>query len=71
MVQITSKIGRDNLTLPIKTESYQNKRELPLHSYIKLHKIFLLNEKLIISKNTAVTDDFLNIVNDRIIELIK
>jgi len=44
---------------------------LPLQSCIRLHKIFLLNESLIISKNTAVNTGFLDLVTEKITNLIK
>ncbi len=71
MVQITSKIRNDNLTLRINKADFVNHKELPLQSCIRLHKIFLLNESLIISKNTAVNPGFLNSVISKITELIK
>ncbi len=71
MVQITSKIRYDNLSLLINKNNYINDKELPLQSCIRLHKIFLLNENLIISKNTAVDTGFLDSVIKKIIELFK
>jgi mRNA interferase MazF len=71
MVQITSKIRFDNLSLPISKTDFQNNLELPLQSCIRLHKIFLLNESLIISKRTAVTYRFMYLIIDKISELLK
>lgn len=71
MVQITSKDKKDSLSLPIKTTDYTNNKELPLKSFIRLHKIFLLNESLVISKATSVEPDFLEKVTSKIIELIR
>jgi mRNA interferase MazF len=71
MVQVTSRIRVDKLSLSINKTDFVNGKELPLQSCIRLHKIFLLNESLIISKNTAVIPDFLNSVTEKIIELIK
>jgi len=71
MVQVTSKIRNDSLTLSINKTDYVNNNELPLQSCIRLHKIFLLNESLIISKNTAVNAKFFNSVIDKITTLIK
>jgi len=71
MVQITSKDKKDAFSLPIKMASYTENKELPLKSYIRLHKIFLLNESLIISKATSLKPAFLEEVTIRIIELIK
>ena len=71
MVQITSRIRKDSLSLPIEKSDFVNGKELPLQSCIRLHKIFLLNESLIISKNTAVNSGFLDSVIDKITGLIK
>ena len=71
MVQVTSKIRNDSLSLPIDKSDFVNGKVLPLQSCIRLHKIFLLNESLIISKNTAVNPGFLNSVVDKVTALIK
>ncbi len=71
MVQVTSKIRNDSLTLPINKTDFVNGKELPLQSCIRLHKIFLLNESLIISKNTAVTPGFLDSTIEKITQLLK
>jgi len=71
MVQVTSRIRNDSLSLPIDNTDFVNFKYLPLQSCIRLHKIFLLNESLIISKNTAVNTGFLNSVIEKIIALIK
>jgi mRNA interferase MazF len=71
MVQVTSKIRNDSLTLPINKIDFVNGKELPLQSCIRLHKIFLLNESLIFSKNTAVTTDFISLAAEKITQLLK
>ncbi len=71
MVQITSKIRKDELSLEIKKHHYGPERGLPLRSCLRLHKIFLLNESLIISKYTSVKESFMNEVIERIVKLIK
>jgi mRNA interferase MazF len=71
MVQITSKIHKDSLTLPINKTDFVNSKELPLQSCIRLHKIFLLNESLIIYKNTSVNPEFHNSVIEKITRLLK
>ncbi len=71
MVQVTSKIRNDSLTQPINKTDFVNGKELPLQSCIRLHKIFLLNESLIISKNTAVNAGFLESTIENITKLIK
>jgi mRNA interferase MazF len=65
MVQVTSKIRNDTLSLPINKTDFVNGNELPLQSCIRLHKIFLLNESLIKSKNTAVNTGFLGLVIEK------
>lgn len=71
MVQITSKDKKDILSLPLKTTDYCDNKELPLKSFIRLHKIFLLNESLVISKATSIKFVFMKKVTDKIIDLIK
>jgi mRNA interferase MazF len=71
MVQITSKIRNDELSLEINQKHYIDQKALPLQSCLRLHKIFLLNEDLIISKYTAVKESFMNTIIERIIKLIK
>ena len=71
MVQVTSKIRNDSLSLPINKTDFVDGKELPLQSCIRLHKIFLLNESLIISKNTSVTSDFLDTTVEKITQIIK
>ena len=71
MVQITSKIRNDKLSLPIHKTDFINNKELPLQSCIRLHKLFLLNKSLIIYKNTAVNSKFLELVTGKISELIE
>lgn len=71
MVQITSKIRNDKLSLPINKGVFVNEKELPIKSCIRLHKIFLLNEDLIIYKHTAVNTVFLDSVIGKITELIR
>jgi mRNA interferase MazF len=67
MVQITSKDKKDALSLPVKTTDYADNKELPLKSFIRLHKIFLLNESLILSKATSLKPSFLEKVIEKII----
>jgi mRNA interferase MazF len=71
MVQITSKDKNDALSLPIRTTDYTENKELPLKSFIRLHKIFLLNESLVVSIATSIKPDFIQKVTGKIIELIK
>jgi mRNA interferase MazF len=71
MVQITSKIRKDDFSVLLDRTSFIGEKELPLRSCIRIHKIFLLNESLVISNYTQVTSKFLNFVTERIIDLIK
>lgn len=71
MVQITSKDKKDALSLPIKTTDYTDNNELPLKSFLRLHKIFLLNQSLVLSKATSVNSGFLENVTNKIIDLIR
>lgn len=71
MVQITSKDKNDIFSLQLKTDNYINNKELPLKSYIRLHKIFLLNQSLVISKATSIKPQLIEIVTNKIIELIE
>jgi mRNA interferase MazF len=58
LVQITSQVKTDGLSLPIPTSDYTLK-SLPLTSFVRIHKVFLLNESLIVRKETSVTASFL------------
>lgn len=69
LIQITSKKHKDKLSLTIT----KNDRlvDLPLKSYIRTHKIFTVNESLILSKLSSVTSTFLKNVVSRINHLIE
>jgi mRNA interferase MazF len=69
MVQITSKMKNDWLSMNLTDSDYLLK-VLPLKSYIRIHKIFLLNESLIITKISGVSDKFRKQLIQRITELI-
>lgn len=69
LVQITSKMKNDGLSMDLKDSDFLIK-VLPLKSYIRIHKIFLLNESLIINKITRVSDKFRKQLTSRITELI-
>lgn len=69
IVQITSKRNENGLSLSIGEKDCLV--SLPLKSYIRLHKIFTVNEDLILSKITSVKPDFHKIILDRLNELIK
>ncbi len=69
LVQITSKFKNDELTMILNDSDFVIK-VLPLKSYIRIHKIFLLNESLIINKITRVSNKFRKNLVKRITELI-
>jgi mRNA interferase MazF len=71
MVQITSKDKKDSLSFPLNPDDFLKKLELPLKSFVRIHKIFLLNKSLIISKATAITPDCIKNISEKIIKLIK
>jgi len=50
-------VKNDALSLPIFTTDFVQD-PLPLTSFVRLHKVFLLNESLIIKKSTAITSAF-------------
>jgi mRNA interferase MazF len=58
LVQITSQVKADGLSLPITASDYAL-QPLPLNSFVRIHKVFLLNESLIVRKETSVTASFL------------
>ena len=69
LVQITSKMKNDGLSMNLNDSDFLIK-VLPLKSYIRIHKIFLLNESLIINKITKVSDKFRRQLTQKITELI-
>ena len=71
MVQITSKEKTDTLSLPITKTDFTGNKALPLDSFIRLHKIFLLNESLVVSKATSVKKEFLDKVTGEVVNLIE
>ena len=69
IVQITSKINNDGLSISINESDCFN--PLPIKSYIRPHKIFTVHHELILSKITSVKPNFLNIIVKKIYSLIK
>ena len=57
MVQITSQFNLDGLSLPIAVEDFTGP-VLPLISYVRVHKIFLLNESLIDRRFSRINPTF-------------
>ncbi len=70
LVMITSQEKYDGLSLQIITTDYVDK-PLPLVSYVRFYKIFLLNESLILHRYSAVTASFRQIVADALAKLIQ
>jgi mRNA interferase MazF len=70
LIQITSKEKEDDLSVEIFTQDFEES-PLPLKSYVRSHKIFLLNESLILYKMTSVKDSFLEKIVRQIISLIE
>lgn len=69
MVQITTKEKKDGLSLQLSTNDFENS-PLTLKSFIRYHKIFLLNEKMILYKKTSVKNSFIAQLIQKIISLI-
>jgi mRNA interferase MazF len=64
LVQITSKLNNDGLSISINKEDCMI--DLPLKSYIRLHKIFTIHKSLILSKISEVNSNFLKVVSGKI-----
>jgi len=71
MVMVTSKIKNDGLSLPLMKNDFIDSNELPLTSFVRTHKIFLINDSLIISKINSVSVNFLDKIKNKIIDIIK
>ncbi len=69
LVQITSKINTDALSITIEDSDSLN--PLPLNSFIRVHKIFTVHDSLILSKITTAKSEFLKVVSHKIYGLIK
>lgn len=57
LMQITSQLKNDDLSLRINTQHYRHK-PLLIDSYLRLFKVFAINHSLIIRKETALKKDF-------------
>ncbi len=57
LMQITSQELNDGLSLSIEDSDYSD-RPLQLSSFVRLHKVFLLNESLILKKVTELKPSF-------------
>lgn len=68
IVQITSKINNDGLSVTIENNDFL--LNLPLKSFIRTHKIFTVNESLILSKITTASPNFLKTISVKISKLV-
>ncbi len=68
LVQITSKINTDELSVQIEDQDVIE--SLPLKSFIRIHKIFTVSERLILSKVTSVQSSFLSNLRDYFLDII-
>jgi mRNA interferase MazF len=68
IAQITSKFISDGLSFQIKDEDVT--RKLPLSSYIRVHKLFVLEEHLIKGKVSQLQKSAYNRLISKIVEVI-
>lgn len=59
LVQITSKNIDDQLSFSLNSEIYEEVT-LDIQSYVRIHKIFILSQNLILNKATKITQDGYN-----------
>jgi hypothetical protein len=69
LMQITSKYSA-NLCLEITLADY-DEGSLPVQSFVRINKIFCLNESLIEKKISSVTAGFSKRINQEVITIIK
>jgi mRNA interferase MazF len=70
LVQITSQVKVDFLSISIDSSDFYG-NPLPLKSFVRIHKVFLLNESLIINKITSVNTSFLTSLIDTLVKLVR
>jgi len=70
LVMITSQVKHDGLSLPIAPTDHAD-RPLPLTSFVRVHKIFLLNESLVSYRFSEVTSSLRQAVSRQLAELMK
>ncbi len=70
LLQITSRIKQDGLSIEIKAGDY-SESPLEIKSFIRLYKIFVLNESLILHKKTSVTQPFVNHIVEEALKLLR
>lgn len=69
LVQVTSQVKMDHLSILIKNSDLVGK-PLPLKSFVRIHKVFLLNESLILHRITSLNPSFLNLLTRELLKLI-
>ena len=69
LMQITSNLRNDNLSLLIKDADYSGSPLLK-QSELRLHKIFILNETIIAGSLANVSPDFMKIVIRELLRLL-
>ncbi|MBL7730836.1 MAG: type II toxin-antitoxin system PemK/MazF family toxin [Chitinophagaceae bacterium] len=69
MMQVTTRLRNDQLSLTIKETDY-SLQPLLKQSELRLHKISVLNEDLIGGDITKVTPDFMSVITREIMKLI-
>jgi len=62
-------VKRDGFSIPLEENDYHGK-QLPLKSFVRIHKIFTLNESLILNKVTGTAGEFNVLITQKIIEII-
>ena len=70
LAMITSQAKRDGLSVSISSADF-TATPLPLTSFIRIHKVFLLNELLISHRFLAVTDAFRQRIANVLFDLIQ
>ncbi|MGN6401848.1 MAG: type II toxin-antitoxin system PemK/MazF family toxin [Flavisolibacter sp.] len=70
LMQITSKLRGDNLSLIIKEGDFDSSPLLK-KSELRLHKIFILNQSLLAGKITSVSTNFMDSVVTELSKLIQ
>lgn len=69
LIQITSQVKADHLSIAIDHSDFIG-RPLPLRSFVRIHKIFLLNESLISNRVTSIKPLFLKSLSTQLQKLI-
>ncbi len=69
LIQITSQVKGDHLSISINDSDFVD-NPLPLTSFVRVHKVFLLNESLITNHITSVNPPFTKLLVDALLKLI-